>query len=155
MFKAIAAWLTLACAVSTGFLSARSDAAEPAAFESAVAALATSNFKEKEKGVIALGQIHHPNTRAVLAAMLGGNLYYRRDDKHVFVVEATDAALALIEPSTMKPEGAGDPADFSKITTNNQLRKVLKSTLAGFDLTNPDASVRLAALLNKVLDQAQ
>ena len=156
MFKTIAAWLTLACAASAGFLSARSDAAEPAAaFESAVAALATSNFKDKEKGVIALGQVQHPNTRAVLAAMLDGNLYYRRDDKRVFVVAANDVALALIDPSTLKPAGAGDSADFSKITTNNQLRKVLKSTLAGFDLANPDADVRLAAVneIQRSLDE--
>jgi urea transport system permease protein len=148
MSKHIAAWLTLAVAVLAWFPGTRVDAADSAVgFEAALAALTTSNFKDKEKAVVALGQVRHANTRAVLAAMLEGNLYYRKEDKHVFVVETQDEKLSLVDPVTMKSAGSGDAENFSKITTNNQLRKVLKSALASFDLSNPDASVRLAAVV--------
>jgi urea transport system permease protein len=147
MLKTLTAWLTLALAVTSGLLSTRSHAAEAAAgFESALAALTTSNFKEKEQAVLALGQLRHANTRAVLAAMLEGNLYYRREDKHVFVVQVQEEKLDLIEPATLRPAGSGDSADYVTVTTNNQLRKVLKSALASFDLASPDADVRLAAV---------
>jgi urea transport system permease protein len=112
----------------------------------ALSGLATTNFKNKETALVALGQVQHPNTRAVLTAVLGGTLYYRKDDKRVFIVQAQDTALALTDPLTMQAAGTAELGDFTKITTNNQLRKVLKSTLAAFDLANPDAGVRLAAV---------
>ena len=147
MLKLIAAWLTLAVAVLALLMGMRVDAAESdAGFEAALGALTTSNFKEKEQAALALGQVRHANTRAVLAAMLEGNLYYRKEDKHVFIVQPQDEKLALIEPATMKSAGTADSESFSKITTNNQLRKVLKSALASFDLSSPEASVRLAAV---------
>ena len=74
MLKSITAWLTLAVAVVGCLASSGAHAAQSSAdFDAAVASLATSNFKDKEKGVIALGQIQHANTRAVLAAMLDGS----------------------------------------------------------------------------------
>jgi urea transport system permease protein len=146
MSKAITAWLMLAVAVASGFFGSFSAAQSTGTFESALTALTTSNFKEKESAVIALSQVQHTNTRAVLAAMLEGTLYYRKEDKDVFIARTQDDAFTLVEPTTMQPAGSGDSADFAKITTNNQLRRVLKSALASFDLSNPNADVRLAAV---------
>jgi urea transport system permease protein len=146
MSKAITAWLMLAVAVASGFFASSSAAQSTETFDSALTALTTSNFKEKETAVVALSQVQHTNTRAVLAAMLEGNLYYRKEDKHVFIAQTQDDAFALVEPTTMQPAGSGDSLDLAKITTNNQLRKVLKSALASFDLSNPNADVRLAAV---------
>jgi urea transport system permease protein len=112
----------------------------------AIAALATTNFKEKEAALNQLAQLRSDKARAVLAAMLEGNLYYRRDDNQVFIATAGDATLSLTDPVTAKAAGTGNPDDFSKITTNNLLRKILKSALAGFALNDPDAGVRLAAV---------
>jgi urea transport system permease protein len=116
------------------------------AFATSLDELATTNFKAKEQAVEALAQVQHRNVRAVLGALLDGTLYYRKEDKRIFMVKAEEATFALTDPLTMQEGGAGDAADFSKITTNNRLRKVLKSALASFDLSNPDASVRLVAV---------
>jgi urea transport system permease protein len=149
MLKFISTWLTLIVVIAVGLLGARLEAAESSAFESALSALATSNFKEKEQAVAALSRVQHASTRTALAAMLEGTLYYRKEDKRVFIVQSGDV-LSLTDPVTMTAAGTADPTDFSKITTNNQLRRVLKSALASFDLANPDASVRLAAV-NEIL----
>ena len=138
--KCILALLLLASAAQIA------SAADDAGFEAALAALASSSFKDKQDAVIAVAATRHPNARAVLAALLEGNLYYRREDRKVFIVAANDASFALTDPVSMTATGAGTSEDFAKITTNNQLRKALKGAIAGFDLSNPDASVRLAAV---------
>ncbi len=138
--KCILALLLLASAAQLA------SAADDAGFQSALAALASSSFKDKQDAVIALAATRHPNARAVLAALLEGNLYYRREDRKVFIVAANDVSFALTDPVSMTASGAGTSEDFAKITTNNQLRKALKGAIAGFDLSNPDASVRLAAV---------
>jgi urea transport system permease protein len=115
------------------------------AFLQALSDLATSSFREKEAAIGELAAARHPSTRQVLAALLEGNLYYRREDKRVYIVSPGDA-LELTDPVTLKAAGTADPADFARITTNNQLRRALRSTIAGFDLSHPDSDVRLAAV---------
>ena len=115
-------------------------------FAELVGKLATNNFKTKEQVVNELAQTRHPNTRAVLSALLEGALYYRKRDKRIFIGERNEDDLALVDPLTMEAAGREPAGDFTKITTNNQLRKQLKGTLAGFALSDPDAKVRLAAV---------
>ncbi|HEY8508781.1 MAG TPA: urea ABC transporter permease subunit UrtB, partial [Steroidobacteraceae bacterium] len=115
------------------------------AFLQALSNLATSSFREKQAVIEELAAARHPSTRQVLAALLEGNLYYRREDTRVFIVSAGDT-LELTDPVTLRPAGTADAADFARITTNNQLRRSLRSTIAGFDLSHPDSDVRLAAV---------
>ncbi|MFC4314249.1 urea ABC transporter permease subunit UrtB [Steroidobacter flavus] len=121
-------------------------AAEAPTFEQALGALATASFKDKERAIGELIAVRHPNTRAALNALLEGNLYYRKSDQRVFIGTAQDSTLQLQDPVTLSPAGAADASEYSKITTNNQLRKTLKSALASFDLADPDARIRLAAV---------
>jgi len=115
------------------------------AFASALSELATTNFKAKEAAIAKIVQTRHPNAPAALAAMLDGTLYYRREDKRVFIATGEET-LTLTDLTAMKPAGSAPSAELVKVTTNNQLRKVLKSTIAGFDLSAPDRDVRLAAV---------
>ena len=126
-----------------------------AQFAQALGALTSSSFKDKEKAVDVLTATRDPNARKVLSAMLEGNLFYRRDDKKVFLAQAKDDALALTDAATMQPAGEGTSEKYAKITTNNQLRKALKSAIAGFDLSDDDPSVRLAAVteMMRTLDE--
>jgi urea transport system permease protein len=121
-------------------------AAESTAFEQALGNLATINFKQKERAIGELLDVRHANTRVVLNALLDGTLYYRKDDKRVFIGAAQDTRLQLQDALTLSAAGTADASDYTKITTNNQLRKTLKSALASFDLADPDANVRLAAV---------
>ncbi len=137
-------WLVLV--LMMGMLWRPAAAAETPSFEQALSGLATSNFKEKERAVGDVIAVRHANTRVVLNALLEGNLYYRKSDRRVFIGTAQDANLQLQDPVTLSPAGTTEPSEYSKITTNNQLRKTLKSALASFDLADADPQVRLAAV---------
>jgi urea transport system permease protein len=117
------------------------------AFATAVAGLASDNFPDKQAAVTAISELHHPNGRAVLSTLLDGKLYFRNADNKVFITDGGETQLALSDPLTTKAAGAGASDDFTRITTNNSLRKTLRSAVASFALTDPDAEVRLAAVL--------
>ena len=91
-------------------------------------------------------ELKHPNGRAVLAALLDGKLYYRNADNKVFITDGGETTLALTDPLTLAAAGSGNPDEYSRITTNNSLRKALRSAVASFALSDPDAGVRLAAV---------
>ena len=132
--------------LSLGWLWRPAGASEAPTFEQALDSLATTNFKQKERAVDDLIAVRHANTRAVLNALLEDNLYYRKADKRVFIVTVRDEALELSDPLSLSAAGTADASDYSRITTNNRLRKTLKGALASFDLSDPDATVRLAAV---------
>jgi urea transport system permease protein len=116
------------------------------AFATAVAGLAADDFPDKSAAVTALVELKHPNGRAVLAALLDSKLYLRNADNKVFITDGGEAELALTDPLTLTAAGKGKPDDYSRITTNNSLRKALRSAVAAFALSDPDADVRLAAV---------
>jgi len=116
------------------------------AFATAVAGLSADNFSDKSAAVAALIELKHPNGRAVLAALLDGKLYIRNADQKVFITDGGETALALTDPMTLASAGNGGPDDYSRITTNNSLRKTLRSAIASFALSDPDAGVRLEAV---------
>jgi len=115
-------------------------------FAQAVAGLAADNFPDKAAAVTALSELRHPRSRAVLVALLDGKLYARVADNKVFITDGSAASLALIDPLTLAAAGSGKPDDFSRITTNNSLRKTLRSAVASFALADPEPDVRLAAV---------
>ncbi len=104
-----------------------------------------------------LSQSGHPSVRAVLTALLEDRLYFRNSDQKVFIVKAADAdPLDLIDPLSLKSAGSAPADGLTKIGTNNDLRRVLRTTLARFALSSPDASVRLDAVreMSRSLDEA-
>ncbi|MEO8019206.1 MAG: urea ABC transporter permease subunit UrtB [Pseudomonadota bacterium] len=115
-------------------------------FAAAVTGLASDNFPDKSAAVTTLTELRHPNGRAVLAALLDGKLYLRNTDHKVFITDGGEATLALIDPLTLKAAGNGAADDYARITTNNSLRKALRSAVAAFALSDPDADVRLGAV---------
>ena len=117
-----------------------------AAFSTAVAGLASDNFPDKSAAIAAITELKHPSGRAVLEALLDGKLNFRNADNQVFITDGGELALALTDPLTLKTAGSGNADDFTRITTNNSLRKTLRSAIAGFALSDPDADVRLAAV---------
>ena len=116
------------------------------AFATAVGGLASDELSRQAGGGHRLTELQHPNGRAVLATLLDGKLYFRNADNKVFITDGGEAQLALTDPLTLKTAGSGVPDDFTRITTNNSLRKTLRSAVASFALSDPDADVRLAAV---------
>jgi urea transport system permease protein len=108
--------------------------------------LPSAGFSDKQALIQQLAQYHDPRVRPILTGLLEGNLYSRTSDGRVFLTEADGDKLKLTDPVTGSPAGAAAADDFSKVTVNNSLRKALRVSLAQYDLTSPDAHVRLAAV---------
>jgi len=135
--------------------------AQPAdtAFVTALGELPDAGFADKEAIITRLVETGHPSTGAVLTAMLEDRLYVRASDRRVFITTSADdtqPAFSLLDPLTLKGAGSSPPGDLTKISTNNRLRRVLRTTAARFALSNPDAAVRLAAVTDMLrsLDDA-
>ena len=82
---------------------------------------------------------------------------FRNADQKVFIVKSADAdPLALIDPLSLKSAGSAAAADMTQIGTNNGLRSVLRTTVARYSLSSPDASVRSDAVqeMSRSLDDA-
>jgi urea transport system permease protein len=117
-------------------------------FQKALGDLRDASFDDKGRIVEGLSEAGHPSARAVLTALLEDRLYVRQQDQKVFIVPSADdslASLELIDPISLKPAGAAPRDALSAIGTDNRLRKRLKTAVARFALTSPDASVRLDA----------
>ncbi len=142
----IAAFVLLAFAFPRAASGAQNEGEKGAEFAATVASLATSSFPDKAEAVATLTELRHPNSKAVLAALLDGKLYFRAADDKVFITDGGETALALTDPLTLEGAGSGAPEEFERITTNNSLRKALRGAVASFALADPDSAVRLDAV---------
>jgi urea transport system permease protein len=141
-------WLTLllAALLSAPVLHAQD---RDATFRAALGGLPDATFVEKEAIVERLSASDHASVRAVLVALLEDRLFVRGGDMAIVLVRSTDdslEALDLIDPVSLAPIGSAPRDSLTKIGTNNRLRKLLRVTIARFDLSNPDRTVRLAAV---------
>jgi urea transport system permease protein len=139
-------WLPLAAVLfsSPAFAQPSSEA-----FLADLAALGDASFADKELIAARLVESRHAHARDVLTALLDDRLYVRAADMRVFIARPADesaASLDLVDPPTLADAGSSPRDGLTKIGTNNRLRKALRIAVARFDLANPDAAVRLAAV---------
>jgi urea transport system permease protein len=119
------------------------------AFLSVLGALREASFADKEQLVERLAQSGHSSARSVLSALLEDRLYVRTADQQIVIVKSADESLTswvLVDPVSLKEVGSTPQEALAKIGTNNRLRKRLRTEVARFDLSNPDATIRLAAV---------
>lgn len=141
----------LALLLLTGLYASPVYAQSPAdaSFTALLGQLRDATFADKANIVEQLGRSGHPSARAVLTALLEDRLYFRNQDQRVFLVkpgEEDSPSLNLIDPLSLKDAGSASSDGLTKIITNNHLRRVLQTTLAGFALSSADASIRLDAV---------
>ena len=128
-------------------------------FRTALAGLSAASYPDREAIITTLSEGGHASTRDVLTAFLEDRLFARLDDKAVFIArsaEAADGKLALIDPVTLKDAGTVPAETLEVVGTNNRLRRVLRTTVARFALSNPDAGVRRQAVveMQRALDES-
>lgn len=130
--------------------SAEAAPAVPTTFPDVLRALGSASLSERAALLDSLLAARHPNTAAVLKAWLEDHLHVRDADGAVFITAESDAgdpgSFVLTDPVTLAASGP-EPADgFTKVGSNNALRKLLRSAVASFTLGSPDAAVRLGAV---------
>jgi len=125
-------------------------AAAPTAFPDVLRALGSASLSERTALLEALLAAKHPNTAAVLRAWLDDHLHVRDADGVVFITAESEAgnesSFGLTDPVTLAASGPEAAEGFSKVGSNNALRKLLRSALASFTLDSPDADGRLSAV---------
>jgi urea transport system permease protein len=122
------------------------EAADNPGLASLLAQLPDASYADKRVLIGRMVQTQDPRVRVVLRAMLDDSLYVRAADQHIFIGEADQETIHLIDALSGQAAGAVSGDAVSLIGVNNQLRKTLRVALAQFDLNNPDAGVRLAAV---------
>jgi len=150
-------WLFMPLLALCGVFPAHAQSPNDAAFLSTLGELREATYADKASIVERLGQTSHRSVRVVLTALLNGRLYYRNSDQRVFIVKSAEAdPLQLVDPVSLKDAGAAPGSELTAIGTNNNLRRVLKITVARFGLSSPDVDVRLDAIgeMMRSLDDA-
>ena len=118
-------------------------------FRAIVAELGDANFREKEAIAARLIETAHPGVRNVVTALMDGRVFIRDQDGQAFVVESTAEDLSeftLLDPASAAEVGSSPPGQLSRVITNNQLRRFLRTAVARFSLSSADASVRRDAV---------
>ncbi len=146
MFKAIQTFLgALILALFVAMPGAMTAARAAEATSAMVNALASDNFKTIEDAVNALAATGDAAVVPALQALGDGELYFRKADKQVFIVEKSGSKFKLIDPLTQKPVGEEQKAAIDKIKVNNSLRRAIRDALGGLTLQSNDRAVRLTA----------
>jgi urea transport system permease protein len=139
-------WLFLLLLTLGGVVPVRAQSPNDASFLSTLGELPDATYSDKAAIIERLGQTGHRSVRAVLTALMEDRLYSRNADRKVFIVKAADAdPLNLIDPLSLKDAGSAPADSLTQIGTNNHLRSVLRTAVARFALSSPDAAVRLEA----------
>ena len=136
---------------------ANHEANNDATFLAALSELGEATYSDKAGIAERLSRSGHPSVRAVLTALLEDRLYFRNDDRKVFIVKSAEAdPLNLIDPLSLKDSGSALPDNLTKIGTNNALRRALRTTVAHFALSSPEVAVRREAVRDMLrsLDEA-
>jgi urea transport system permease protein len=123
-------------------------AAQPS-FDSSVPELRAASFAEKDAIVQRLSATNDERVRPLLTALLDDRLFVRDGDQKVVIVSSNDESVSpvgLIDPLTLQRAGSASRDELTKIGTNNHLRKLLRISLARFDLSSPERTTRLAAV---------
>jgi urea transport system permease protein len=139
-----------------GVVPVNAQSPKDAVFLATLGELREATYSDKAMIAERLSQTGHSSVRAVLTALLEARLYFRNSDQKVFVVKSADAdPLNLIDPITLKDAGSASADSMTQIGTNNALRSALRSTVAHFSLSSPDAAVRLDAVreMSRTLDE--
>src|SRR6266516_5952733 len=135
----------------------RAQSPNDTSFLSTLGELREATYSDKANIVERLSQSGHPSVRAVLTAFLEDRLYYRNDNRKVFIGKSAEGdPLDLIDPLSLKAAGSAPADSLTKIGTNNGLRRTLRTTVAHFALSSPEVAVRLEAVRDMLrsLDEA-
>lgn len=115
-------------------------------FAQAVQALDARSYDVKGEAAEALAALEHPGVKAVLEALLEGDLHYRKQDRRIVFAIKSDSGYRLTDAVTSEDLGEVGRRDSKKITINNSLRSQLRGLIARLELGNPEPLVRLDAV---------
>ena len=108
-------------------------------------ALKAKSFREKASAVAALAHLGDARAIPLLQAMRSGQLYLRKSDQFLVIVEKAGADYKLTDAVTGRALGRAGRSEVTKIKVNNRVRRAIKAALSRLELLSPDRHRRLAA----------
>ena len=114
-------------------------------FKELVSQLTERSFNKKTKTVENIATLDDERVLPVLEALMAGKLYYQKSDKRIVFVESIESGYQITAVDTGEDLGEVGKRDVKKVSTNNKLRKLLRTQIAGTKLQNKSAQIRLAA----------
>lgn len=119
---------------------------EAADFADRVQELKKGSYRAKAAVVAELVKQEHPRLRAILTAMLDKQLYFRKADEVLIIIQKSDAGISQQDAISGVDLGLIDKAAIKRIKTNSTLRKRIGQALAILNLAQDDTDVRLQAM---------
>jgi urea transport system permease protein len=116
-----------------------------AAFEDTLPKFVTNSLNAKAKAIDALVATGDDRTTAVLQAFVQGNLYWRKSDKKIFIIQKSGSVYVLIDPLTAKEIGQATKRTIKKVRVNNRLRVKIRSVLGSLTLRSKNPADRAKA----------
>jgi hypothetical protein len=130
---------------------------DDAGFLAAVGELREASYSDKAVLAQRLIQSGHARVRAVLTALLEDRFAFRNDDNRAVILKSAEGdPVVLVDPLSLKETGSVAADSVAKVGTNNTLRRTLRTELARFSLSSPDATVRIQAVreISQSLDES-
>ena len=125
----------------------RLSAAQTDAFTSAVNALVSKDFSQKEQAATTLAQLDHPRVQVVLDAFLDNQLFYVKKTEQVVIASKNESrGYDIIDAISGESAGSVGRRKVKKIGLNNQLRRVLRGLSASIALNASAPDKRIEAI---------
>ena len=143
---AVSLLLGLVAATTAYATEAGASDSGPSVLGDAWQTLTKGNYKQKADAIQAIAKQNPPQTVAVLKAMLQGELYYAKKTKRLYHMSEGDGQYRFSSIFDDEVVMQNRKRGYRKVKINNNLRGLLRQSLAGLQLGNKDAKVRLAAV---------
>ncbi len=122
--------------------------------EKALPLLLEKDFSIKAQAIEQITQSGDPKAKAILEAMLAGQLFYHKKDKRIVFLKKIDNNYHMTHVLSNEDLGVIKKRKVKKIAINNQLRSQLRTAIAGLSLGHQDPAVRLEAI-NQMLNNLE
>jgi urea transport system permease protein len=113
-------------------------------FSTLVSALGSDNFAEKEKAVVALGNLGDARAVPILTGLASDRLLKTADGR-VVLATTKDGKTEFVDAASGEPIAGISQADLQRILVNNRLRGALETAIGELSLFSTDPAARLAA----------
>lgn len=118
-------------------------------FDQGLVQLVKSGFSNTEKAVDLINNSGDGRAIDVLKLLLNGDLYQRKVDHVLVTVRGKDGRDYIVAPlfsTDIELQQTISKRKIKKIVINNNIRRTIKSSLAGLSLSSPKEDVRLKAI---------
>jgi urea transport system permease protein len=116
--------------------------AQAQTYEAALTRFAADSYADTEAAINAVAASAHPFAAEVIGALQAGRLFFRSEDKRIYV---RDKADRLLDASTGAPVVGESPSGLKPVRVNNRIRRAIEAALGSLTLLAPDPQKRFEA----------